>query len=227
MADTSEQDLAAVQDYAAEQEANGLGSDVERYAKRSAQFAALGGAIGSVVPGVGTAIGGLVGAAGGVVYEGVSDIIDLLDDGPKHVKESAADAEKSFYVYQAMGGEKGTGLSHRDWWKLYVEAGRPSLELLKQAKNAERAAKRAANKAGVPPPPPPPPPKKKAASQPKAQGSVALAPGAGPSKDIQALVAVPLGRVSVGQFVKDPSGQQGFLLDLNTGLMTSGKFAAR
>lgn len=165
MAVDTEAALAAVGDYAAKQEQAGAADHLKRYAQTSAEFAALGGTVGSVFPGVGTAIGALVGSGAGVVWEAAGDIAKWLDsdDGPKHVKERPDDAERAHYAYQALGGEKALG-EYGQWWRLYVQAGRPPIEVLKAAQLAEREAKKAA-KGKAPPPPAPPPPKATRAEQ--------------------------------------------------------------
>ena len=154
----SEAALGVVQDYAKSAANDEFGDDLARYAKTSAEFSAIGGALGSVVPGVGTALGGLVGAGAGILYEGGGDLIDaLFPDGPKRVKESPEKAERAFAAYQALGGERGTKMAYPQWWKVYVAAGRPSSDVLLAARKAESAARKLAKGAGVAPPPPPPP----------------------------------------------------------------------
>lgn len=158
----SEAALALVSDYAKKRAAEEpeAADHLARYAATSAQFASIGGAVGTAIPipGVGTAMGALVGAGAGILYEGGKDLIDaVFEDGPKRVNEAPEKAERAFHAYQALGGEKGTKMPYEQWWKTYVAAGRPSLEVLKATRAAERAARKAAKGAGVAPPPPPPP----------------------------------------------------------------------
>lgn len=162
MADESEAALELVGEYAKAEGKKTAGDHLKRYAATSGKFAAVGGAVGSVFPGVGTALGGLVGAGAGVLWEGGSDLIDALtEDGPKRVNESPEKAEKAFYAYQALGGERATLMPYEQWWKLYVAAGRPPLEVLQATQEAERAAAKELKRRGkpVPAPPPPPPPR--------------------------------------------------------------------
>jgi len=118
MADDSEQALEVVTDYAeSAEERPGVASDLKRYAVTSAEFAAIGGALGSVVPGVGTAIGGLVGLGVGAVVSVGPDVVDrvtkLLDSGPKRKRETAEQAEAAYQAYQAVGAERGTGFGYQ------------------------------------------------------------------------------------------------------------------
>lgn len=172
--------LDMVADYAAEQAAKdpSTADRLKRYAATSAQFASVGGALGTAIPipGVGTAMGALVGAGAGILYEGGKDIIDaVFPDDPKTVKESPEKAERAAYAYQELGGERGTKMPYPQWWKTYVAAGRPSIDVLLAARRAQDAAERVARNAGVPPPPPPPSPRVNAAGGSRV-GAAAVAP---------------------------------------------------
>ena len=214
MAIDSDAALGQVQQYAADHPS----STLSRYAKTSAEFSSVGGAVGSVVPGVGTAIGALGGAAAGAIYEGAQDLIAALK-GPKKVRESAREAETAFYTYDALGAEKLTGLPYIDWWKLYVEAGRPPLEVIQAGQRAQRAAAKLAKRAGQPPPPPPPPPRTRA----RARASTASRLEA-PPRDLEVLIATPSGLASTGHF--GPGRTQGFRISLNDGSVVSGRWSA-
>jgi hypothetical protein len=179
---------------------------LKRYAKTSGEFAAVGGALGSVFPGVGTALGALVGGGAGVLVEAGGDLYDaVFGDGPKHVKESPEKAERAFHTYSALGGEAALG-PYLDWWKLYVAAGRPSLQLLEESRLAEKEARKLAREGKVPPPPPPPPPRR------NGDGGAFAALMTTRAAGLRGTLVQASGMVQRGVFRESPNGVQGFLV---------------
>lgn len=218
MPDSTEQNLALVTDYAKKKAKDGASDYLKRYAATSAEFAALGGAIGTAIPipGVGTAMGALVGAGAGLAYEVGRDVVDaLFGDEPRRVKEPPEKAEQAYYTYMEMGGEEGTGLPYPTWWGIYVQAGRPDVAVLKAARDAEKALR----KSGVRPPPPPTPP------PPKVSGATRFS--VTHPRRVYVLVESPSGMVHAGNFIADPKGAQGFRMNMLTGEVESGNWRAQ
>lgn len=60
----------------------GEGSAISRYGSRAVNGAALGASVGSIIPGLGTGVGALLGGAGGVAWEGISDLLKKSEQKP-------------------------------------------------------------------------------------------------------------------------------------------------
>jgi TP901 family phage tail tape measure protein len=70
----------------------GEGSTAGRYLGSAANGAALGATIGSVIPVIGTAVGAAIGAAGGLLFEGVPDLLAALREANKQQAQQAQTA---------------------------------------------------------------------------------------------------------------------------------------
>jgi len=60
----------------------GEGSAISRYGSGAINGAALGATVGSIIPGLGTGVGALLGGAGGVAWEGISDLLKKSEQKP-------------------------------------------------------------------------------------------------------------------------------------------------
>ena len=60
----------------------GEGSAISRYGSSAVNGAALGASVGSIIPGLGTGVGALIGGAGGVAWEGISDLLKKSEQKP-------------------------------------------------------------------------------------------------------------------------------------------------
>ncbi|WP_036244348.1 phage tail tape measure protein [Methylobacter tundripaludum] len=74
--------LAALATDNALEKTAGEGSAISRYGSGAINGAALGATVGSIIPGLGTGVGALLGGAGGVAWEGISDLLKKSEQKP-------------------------------------------------------------------------------------------------------------------------------------------------